>query len=864
MLITLFTGPSTGDITKKYMRYIPIFLFVLSVSGLGQARGADVRFERDVRPILNRYCFQCHGEALKMGQLDLRTPESMVKGGSKGPAVAVGSAEESLFYQRILDGSMPLGPTKVPEAEARMIRDWINGGALTSESDEPLVRSSEESLHWAFRLPKRPEIPTVQNADWVRTPVDAFILCRLEEKGLRGAPAADHDTLLRRVYLNLIGLPPTVEEQRAFREDKSSDAYERIVDGLLARSDYGERWARHWLDVVRYAESNGYERDGTKPHAWRYRDYVIDAFNRDKPYDRFIMEQLAGDELDSSNAETQIATTFLRLGTWDDEPAEPLRDRYDQLDDVLGVTATSLLGLTLQCARCHDHKFEPFSQKDYYRMLAVFEPLNRPQDKRTDLDRLVGTEEELEVYRKSKEKADSEVATIEQQSEIMRKKVLKRIFARKDEKSGEDLGWLEHAETVLAFQVKPESRTEEQKKLVEKFNARLDEAIQTEATAQERGQFNGWEKKIAEIDDARLQEPPRAYIWYEEGPEAPSTHILKRGDPTARGEPVQPGLPAVLVRGERDPPQPTRKSAGRRFWLAQWMASPENPLVARVAVNRIWQWNFGEGLVGSENNFGVKGEGPTHPELLDYLATEFIHSGWSIKHIQRLIVKSNTFRMSSSWDRRSAKIDPDERLRWRWKPRRLEAEAVRDSMLASSGRLNRDMGGPSIYPELPRAVLEGQSKPGDGWGESDEQASARRSIYIFSKRSLAVPELEVLDAPDTTASCEQRLVSTTGPQALTFLNGDFTHRQAGYLAARLERAMGNDVRGQISRAFQLTLGRPSRARETKLGLQFLAAQRRQIEADVRASEQEPPDARRKALEAFCLVLLNTNEFFYLN
>jgi hypothetical protein len=605
----------------------------------------------------------------------------------------------------------------------------------------------------------------VRAGSWVRTPVDAFVLARLEKVGLEPAAAAERRTLLRRIYLDLIGLPPTPAEQQAFLNDPRPDAYARVVDQLLARPAYGERWARHWLDVVRYAESNGYERDGTKPSAWRYRDYVIDALNKDKPYDRFVIEQLAGDELPDTNAETQIATTFLRLGTWDDEPADPLVDRYDQLDDVLGTTATAFLGLTLRCARCHDHKYEPFTQADYFRMLAVFEPLKRPQRGRTDLDRPVGTRAEL-------------------------------------------------AASPLSF-----------------FG------------------FPGG---------------PRAYIWYEDGPRAPITHIFRRGDPTKPRGAVGPALPAVLVAQQPAPPRSTAQSTGRRLWLAQWLTGPDNPLVARVIVNRIWQHHFGQGLVASENDFGVMGQAPSHPELLDWLASEFMAGGWRLKHLHRLILLSSTYQMSVAGSPAAARVDQGNLLLQHGRLRRLEAETVRDAVLAVSGRLNNRMAGLSVYPNLPRAVLEGQSRPGLGWGKSDEQQASRRSVYIFVKRSLAVPELDLLDAPDTTSSCERRAVSTTGPQALTFLNGEFIQQQAHGFAERLRREAGSGDAAQVQKAFELALCRPPTPSELRTSLDFLTRQQQQIANDGGNGKIINGEPRQRALAALCLVLFNTNEFVYAN
>jgi hypothetical protein len=723
-----------------------------------------------------------------------------------------------------------------------------------------------ETTHWSFRPTKRPPVPDVRNRDWLHNPVDTFVLAELEKKSIKPAPDADRRTLLRRVFFDLIGLPPTPQEMDAFLKDPSPDAYVRVVDDLLSRPQYGERWARHWLDVVRYAETNGYERDGPKPHAWRYRDYVIQSFNRDKPFDRFLTEQLAGDEIPGTNAETQTATTFLRLGTWDDEPAEPQVDRYDQLDDVLGTTATAFLGITLRCARCHDHKFEPFTQKDYYRMLAVFEPLKRPQKGRMDLDRFVGTETELNAYRTALARAEAGPDRLRKDMEAIHQAIRNRLFARPAPKgagsAGKQTGLPPDA--VAAFRVEAGKRTALQQKLVKKYRTQLEAEIRAAATAEEKARLERLEKELASLQVEKPVEPPRAYIWYEDGPRAPVTHVLRRGDPKRPLGEVGPGLPRILVHNKPDPPKPLAKSTGRRLWLARWMTDPANPLVARVIVNRIWQRHFGKGLVATANDFGVMGELPSHPALLDWLASELVAGGWKLKPLHRLMVLSHTYQQSSASNPAATKIDPEGQLLWRWRQRRLEAEAVRDGVLAVTGRLNSQMAGPSVYPTIPRAVLEGQSRPGNGWGKSDAREAARRSVYIFVKRVLAVPELELLDSPDTTSSCEQRPVSTTAPQALTFLNGDFMQQQARHLAARLVREAGHDPASQVRRAFELALNRPARPEELKLARSFLGAQKRQIIADAAREGQAAPDAGRKALEGLCLVILNTSEFVYLN
>ena len=741
----------------------------------------------------------------------------MRKGGSKGPALVQGSAEGSLLYRRILDKSMPMGDRKLNEAEVRVIREWIDAGAPAAGPETVITESNQKQPHWAFRALLTAMPAKVDNRSQIRTPVDAFVVAKLAEQHIPPAPPADRLTLLRRAYLDLIGLPPTPAEQTAFLGVIRRRTHtEKVVENLLARPQYGEKWARHWLDVVRYAESNGYERDGAKPSAWRYRDYVINAFNQDKPYDRFLTEQLAGDEVEHANAETQIATTFLRLGTWDDEPAELLKDRYDQLDDVLGTTASVFLAQTLRCARCHDHKYEPLSQKDYYRTLAVFEPLKRPETPRKynkygvltahpkELDRLVGTDQELAAYREASAKADSEVQSRERQIEDLTNELTKRLLASADKQpvtTGPN--WLEHAKTVLAFRADPDRLTKEQQESVDKFNRQLEQEYLKLATAAERSQLERWRKQIAEINQRRPQEPPRAYTWEETAAAAPPTHVFVRGEPSSPGEEVAPGIPAVLPGAAVPPPVPTGTSTGRRLWLARWMTGDGQALVARVIVNRIWQWTFGDGLVPAANDFGVIAQPPSNPELLDYLAGELIHSHWSTKHIQRLLVNSSTFRMSSTWNEHAAATDPDNRLLWRWKPRRLDAETIRDSMLAVSRHLNPAIGGPSVFPEIPASVLEASlsKRWPTGWGTSDERQSTRRSIYIFAKRGMGVPELEALDGPDTNSSCARRSVSTTGPQALTFLNGEFARKQARQLQARVVEEAGVDTGKQISGHF---------------------------------------------------------------
>jgi Protein of unknown function (DUF1553)/Protein of unknown function (DUF1549) len=729
------------------------------------------------------------------------------------------------------------------------------GDILAADGDPPSYGRHEfedyERDHWAFMPVARPKLPEVADAAWIHTPVDPFVLARLEHEGVRPAQDAGRLTLLRRVYFDLIGLPPTPAEQRAFLADESPDAYAQVVDDLLARPQYGERWGRHWLDVVRYAESNGYERDGAKPHVWRYRDYTIASLNADKPYDRFILEQLAGDELAGSNAETQTATTFLRLGLWDDEPADPVVDRYDQLDDVLDATYTAFQGITLRCARCHDHKFEPFRQTDYARAVAIFEPLKRPQDGRADLDRMVGTT----IYRATMAQVDEQVGQLRRQMDEMHGMLRERVFAERAADWAENL--------VAAFRTAADKRNEEQKKLVGEHEKRLTEAIAAVAAEEERSQLAAWTSQVEQCETARPASPPRAYVWFEEGTTAPATHVFSRGNPQTPLAEVGPGLPAVLVDSAPPAPTPTTNSTGRRLQLAQWIASPHNPLTARVMVNRLWQHHFGVGIVSTVNDFGLMGEAPTHPELLDWLAAELVESGWRLKHLHRLMVLSHTYQLAAEHNDQAEKADPGATLLWRWRPRRLEAEAIRDAMLATSGQLNIEAGGPSVFPEIAAEVLAGQSIPGNGWKPSPPDQATRRSVYVFVKRTLMVPELEVMDFPNTNQSCGERPVSTVAPQALSFLNGDFAAAQSRHFATRVAAEGGAEPQGRIELAYRLAFGRPPSDVELAVVAEFLAQQEAQIVADAAAAAQPSDNSRQRALEALCLVLLNANEFAYI-
>ncbi|MBM3734376.1 MAG: DUF1553 domain-containing protein [Acidobacteria bacterium] len=728
-------------------------------------------FDREVRPLIEKRCVACHGPKNAMHGLRLDTVEGALRGGESGvPAIIPGKSAESLLIRYVAGQDkeivMPPAGPRLTTAEVDLLRAWIDG-----ERARPKVEVRKGADHWSFQPVRKPEPPPVRRSGWVRNPIDAFVLAKLEARGWEPSPAGTPGQLLRRAHLDLTGLPPSLAEQDAFARDPDLG---RLVADLLGRASYGERWGRHWLDLVRYAESNGYERDGHKPEAHKYRDYVIRVFNQDKPFDRFIAEQLAGDELDEVTAETLIATGYYRLGPWDDEPADPAEDRFDQLDDLVSTTSQVFLGLTLGCARCHNHKFDPLTAQDYYSMVAVFNGLERPRRGRTELTLPVGNT-----------------------SEIARERERDRLL-----------------QTHAAV-----------------------------AAVQAAGVGSPGAEVLAEIAAIKSRQPdlPRGYFLHEPHGKTPVTNLLVRGKASRPGPEVPPAVPAVLVREQPVFPTEGTRTSMRRLALARWLASRDNPLTARVIVNRVWQFHFGEGLVRTPSDFGTLGQPPTHPELLDWLASWFVENGWSFKKLHQLILESNTWRMSKQSREPQATEDPENRLLWRFPYRRLEAEAIRDSMLVVSGRLNPRMYGPSMFPEVPEAALEGSSDPDKIWKMSDEAERSRRTVYAFLKRSLIVPMLEVLDLCDTARTSAQRLTTSVAPQALTLFNGDFVNAQARYFAARLRREAGDDPARQVELAYRLAVARPPTQAERARMIRFLGQQ---------------------SLEQMTRVILNLNEFVY--
>lgn len=845
-------------------------VFTLAFVALGFSQNAlpasrPVDFASDIRPIFEERCYTCHSDEAHQGDFRLNSRESVLRGGGSGIAAIVpGDSATSLLYRYVarLDKKIfmpPVGPPLTGD-QVELIREWIDQGAKWPESEREAKADTADSLilergrsHWAFQPRTRPSVPALKDsalARRVRNPIDAFVFAKLEERGWRPSPQAEPYQLLRRVYLDLTGLPPNIQEQDAFLQSPTAESLDGLVDDLLERPAYGERWGRHWLDLVRYAETNGYERDAIKPMVWRYRDYVIRSFNEDKPFDRFAMEQLAGDELPDVSPETLIASGFHRLGPWDDEPANPLTDRYDQLDDMVRTTSEVFLGVTLGCARCHNHKFEPFTARDYYSFLAVFSPLTRPQEGRKELLRPIGTGPELDAYAAR----DRQIEALERGIASIRLAVQTDLL---------DAGRINlPPDAVRAFQTPETERDQVQQALVKEFTKQLDTEVSAALPDSARDAIEDLKMRVCTL---REQTPTAdsAYLFFEPRRKPAPSHVLIRGQATNPGPEVPPAAPAILAKESLEFPawDESARTSRRRLTVAQWIASPDNPLTARVIVNRVWQFHFGEGIVRTPSDFGLMGEAPTHPELLDWLANWFVENGWSIKKLHRLIMRSSAYRMSKAWNPEYGAEDPDSRLLWRVPYRRLEVEAIRDSMLAISGHLNRRMYGPSMYPYVPPAALEGSSDPDKIWKPFDEPDASRRTIYAIVKRSLIVPMLEVLDFCDTTRSSAKRINTAVAPQALTLFNGEFVNGQARHLATRLRKEAGPKPVDQIELAYRLALGRSPTKSERQDLLKFL---RVEAEKSMRKpdGDRDAESARERALLQMCRVIFNMNEFVY--
>jgi hypothetical protein len=900
-----------------------------------QAPAIASEFAERIVPLLQTHCLRCHSGSRPKGDLNLTTRAGLLEGGAGGPALVPGSARRSRLFEYIRDQKMP--PKKpLAAADVDLLRRWIDAGAPWEGPALSTPRQAEGHAGpdwWSLQPIHRPPLPPVKDRAWVRNPIDTFVRARVEANGLTPAPEADVRTLIRRVTVDLTGLLPTPEEVETFVSNRSPDAYERLVDRLLASPAYGERWARHWLDVVRFAESHGYEMNTLRPNAWPYRDYVIRAFNRDTPFAQFVQEQLAGDA--AGDALTAAATGFLVGGTHDmvgNATVEgQLQQRMDDLYDMVSATGSTFLGLTVNCARCHDHKFDPILQKDFYGLQAVFAgvqhaerpmllpgseqrrrelarvradiatidrrlddlerpaeppgtaPARPPVNARRNVERFPaaearfvrftvsattdGTEpciDELEIFAGEENVALASAGAKATASSVFPNSPLHRIKHINDGQVGNSRSWIsnergkgwvriELPRTVWIDRV-VWGRDREQK-----FADRLASSytIETSADGKRWTAIAGsWDRApyrkegaspasgpLKDLLDQRrqlearlaaLQRTDTAYLgtFQQPGP----TFLLKRGDPMQKLEEVPPSAirsvaPALVL----DPLMPERQ---RRLALARWIGDVRNSLPARVLVNRLWQHHFGQGLVRTPSDFGFNGDRPSHPELLDWLASEFLANGGRAKPLHRLIVLSSTYRQSSRSETRARALDAGDRLLWRYPPRRLEAEAIRDAMLQVSGSLNRRMGGPG-YDVWKYSgyviVFEPKAKLGP-----DE---FRRMVYQFKPRTQQDPTFGAFDCPDATQAMPRRNVSNTALQALNLLNGPLVEDQSERFAARLSREVGADVTAQVRRAFLLAFGRLPSDREREAGEKLV---------------------RQEGLSPLCRVMYNANEFLFID
>ncbi len=850
---------------------------LLGMAGAASLVAADkpVSFTDNIRPIFENSCWKCHGGAVQLSRLDLRTRDTALKGGQKGTAIVPGKASESRLYRVVAGLEKPAMPLdgKLTPAQIEIIKDWIDqgaawdGAALTTASASAVVEDMpippEARTAWPYRKPVRTALPMISG---LANPIDLFLEKTRREKGLQRAPRADRITLLRRAYLDLLGLPPTPAEAAAFLADSSPRAWENLIDKLLASPHYGERWGRHWLDVARYADSSGFEHDMDRPDAWRYRDYVIRAFNQDKPYNVFLAEQIAGDEIDHVTDDSMIATGFLRsYAKVNYREKDNPQFRYEYLDDMIGTIGRGVLGLTVNCARCHNHKFDPVAQKDYYRMQASLFGY-------VETDYPLAPKEEVEAHARKTAVIDAKIAPLRQRIHELDEPYRQKLAQEKYKKyplnvqraiavpeaqrtPGEALlaGQVIRTTSVSAAEidlVMPPAELAEKKLLNQEIQGLQKERPKPLPTAavvtdgdyrfvpdgpgDEPAPGKGVKQDVGE--GSFLFQGPGRY-------QPPPSYFLIRGDIESRGSLMKPGFIDVITYGNppvEDPPANGRTS-GRRRALAAWLGSADNPLTARVIVNRIWSHHFGRGIVGTLDNFGKMGETPTHPELLDWLAVEFMDRGWSIKQMQRLIMTSDAYQMASDYTEVAGNAkDPENHYLWRFPIQRLDAEIVRDVMMAASGVLDLKIGGPPVFPPIAPEVLA--SMQGGIWKrEEDGPKTWRRSVYVYRKRGLVFPMFEVFDLPDQNTSCGRRNVSTVPTQALTLLNNEFVLRQSRLFADRVREAAPGDAARQIELAYRIALARPPRAEEAALGAEFL---------------------RKRDLADFTHVLMNLNEFLY--
>ena len=774
-----------------------------------------------------------------------------------------------------------LGPAVV--AALGLLLSILQGVSRLKAADDPApvapaeTFTAEQRAHWAYQVPRRPPVPSGIKPGWARNPIDAFIRARHESVDFRHAPEADRVALIRRLTFDLTGLPPTPADVERFQNDGRPDAYERLVDRLLDSPGYGERWAQHWLDLAHYADSNGFELDAERPDLWRYRDWVISSLNADLPYDEFLTLQLAGDEARPGDHAALIATGFGRCGPREvvGGNVDPVDKRQSELTEITGTVGSVFLGLTLGCARCHDHKFDALPTTDYYRLQSFFAA-----------SQLVDLPLAPEAERTAFEAARKAVAA--------RAAPLRKRQAELEAPYRKALSEARHAMLTpnerLVLATPADKRTPQQKRLAEGLATTLmvrweDVAEAVAKNPADHAERERLKREIEAIDRDLPRPPAGAQALADMTPHSLETFVARRGDPKSRGPRVAPRPPGVVLASQAsdafDPTSivPTEKATGRRLALAKWMARADNPLTSRVIVNRLWQHHFGRGLVVTPSDFGVRGEPPTHPELLDWLATELVAGGWRLKPLHRLMVTSATYRQASRVDPEVEKAqiadDPENSLLWRMNRRRMEAESLRDAMLTASGELNPRAGGPGVLVPIEKEVEDlifTEAEVVDLWPETpDTTEHLRRSLYLFRKRNVRYPMFDAFDVPDGQSACPERGVSTHALQALVMLNSDFAAARARAFAGRVLKESGGDPDAALSRAYLVAIARPPTDRELTQGRRFLDSQaallsRLAAEGQPLAAPTFVPPGKSAAEAAawvdFALAMLNRNEFLY--
>jgi hypothetical protein len=866
----------------KYLStFVPWLLWWLALQAAGAER-ERVDFGRDVRPILERSCWKCHGPDKQKGGVRFDRRQGALAAGDSGKkAIRPGRADDSELIRRVeaADASERMPPRSEPlhREQIKVLRAWIDQGATWPDTGtapvggrRELVVTHEDRRHWSYRPLGASRVPVAQDAGWCRTPVDRFILAALEVRGLRPNAPADRRTLIRRLSFDLLGLPPAPEEVEAFIADPRAAAYEELVERLLASPHYGERWGRHWLDVARYADSDGLESDADRPNAYPYRDFVIRAFNDDLPYSTFVRWQLAGDEYEPDDPQALAATGFLTGAPTEvltvPMEEEKLRFRFNELDDMAVTTVSAFLGLTLGCARCHDHKFDAIPTRDYYRLQCAFTTTARANV-------LLATRAVAAAYRQREAKWQErhQAAQIRLTDWLNRQK---KQYAPSLRGAKIDALAISEAEKKL-LKEQPTSAAGQALAKRHERALRFSDADFRRAFADD--QRREWDRLASELDAVqriRPRCPPTALAIVDTKSEPEPTWLLERGDFYAKKERLQVGFLTVLT-GARMPEDywaaarrhaPPNQGTAQRRALANWITDVEQgagPLLARVIVNRVWQHHFGEGLVRTVSDFGVRGERPTHPELLEWLAREFVAGGWRLKALHRLILTSAVYRQATTFDPARHAVDPDNRLWWRRRPQRLEAEVLRDAVLAVSGTLNPEPFGPAFKPPIPpEAMLARNTKDPYPKDAVDSLATRRRSVYLFHKRVVQHPLLQAFDGPDAAVSCGRRNTTTVAPQALALLNDTFFRERAADLGRRLLAERGSQAAGWIDRAFRLALSRPPDGAERAACVQFLE---RQVERRRAREPSAAPEAiRLGAVTDFCQTLFGLNEFIYVD